>query len=266
MDFAGEDVRCERMGSVGVVTIDRPTRMNAFRAQTIDELIDAFYACWKDREVRAVVLTGAGNRAFCVGGDVKTRAELGNYGPSKMGFIQADLFHRLIRDIPKPVIAAVNGYAIGGGHVFHVLCDMTIASTNAVFGQAGPKVGSFDAGFGTGFLARQIGEKRAREFWFLCRQYSAQQALEMGLVNAVVEPEQLLAEAVSWGEEVAVLSPTAIKMLKYSFNVDTEMMAGLANFATGANEMFFETAESAEGARAFAEKRRPDFSKAAEHA
>jgi dihydroxynaphthoic acid synthetase len=257
--FEAEDVLYEKIGSAAVVTINRPDRMNSFRARTFDELVDAFYLAWGDDSVRAVILTGSGTRAFCVGGDVKTRNELGNYGPSRLGFIQADLFHRQIREIPKPVIAAVNGFAIGGGHVFHVLCDMSIASSTARFGQAGPRVGSFDAGFGTAYLARLVGEKRAREIWFMCRQYSAQDALAMGLVNAVVEPEQLMTEALSWAEEIALMSPTAIKMVKYSFNIDTERMAGVANFATGANEMFTASAEAAEGALAFVEKRPPNF-------
>src|SRR3984885_1720135 len=176
------------------ITIDRPDRMNAFRARTVDELIHLFTRAWASSEVGVICLTGAGERAFCAGGDQKQRAETGDYGPSESGLFEIERLHRLIREVPKPVIAAVNGYAIGGGHVLHVLCDVTIAADTAVFGQNGPRVGSFDAGFGTGFLARVVGEKRAREIWFLCRRYSAEQAAEWGLVNKVVPADQLKAE------------------------------------------------------------------------
>ena len=174
------DVRYEVEDGLAWIVIDRPDRFNSFRARTIDELIAAFKAAWVDSEVGVVALTGAGDRAFCAGGDQKQRAETGDYGPSETGLFEVEQLHRLIRDIPKPVIAAVNGYAIGGGHVLHVLCDITIASSNAVFGQSGPRVGSFDAGFGTAYLARLIGEKRAREVWMFCRQYDAKKAMDWG--------------------------------------------------------------------------------------
>src|SRR5438128_26928 len=180
------DIKFEIDDTVAVVTIDRPARLNAFRGQTIDELIDAFASAWTNRRIRSVILTGAGDKAFCVGGDQKQRKETGDYGPTRSGLFEIGRLHRMIREIPKPVIAAVNGLAIGGGHVLHVVCDVSIAAEHARFGQAGPRVGSFDAGFGTGYLARVVGEKRAREIWFLCRQYDAQEAERWGLVNRVV--------------------------------------------------------------------------------
>src|SRR6202158_5171263 len=189
MDY--EDLLYEVGGPVAIVTVNRPTRLNAFRARTIEELIHAFKRAWADDRVRAIVLTGSGDRAFCVGGDVKQRNETGDYGPSSNGLFEVTYFHRLIRDVPKPVIAAVNGLAIGGGHVLHVICDLSIAADHARFGQNGPRVGSFDAGFGTGVLARIVGEKRAREIWYLCRQYDAATAERWGLVNRVVPKEEL---------------------------------------------------------------------------
>jgi dihydroxynaphthoic acid synthetase len=256
-----EDVRYQVDGPAAIVTINRPHRYNAFRGQTIEELIAAFRLAWADTSVRAVILTGAGDKAFCSGGDVKQRAETGDYGPTTSGLFEIDAFHKLIRDIPKPVIAAVNGVAIGGGHVFHVLCDLSIASDTARFGQVGPRVGSFDAGFGTTYLARVIGEKRAREMWFLCRQYDAATAERWGLVNAVVPAARLLEEAKSWVAEMAAMSPTALRFLKHSFNTDTEHQAGLANMATAGLDLFVATAEGREGAAAFAEKRAPDFAR-----
>src|SRR5690606_16952573 len=193
------------------------------------------------------------------GGDVKQRAETGDYGPSESGMFEIGYLHRLIRDIPKPVIAAVNGLAIGGGHVLHVLCDVTIASETARFGQAGPRVGSFDAGFGTAYLARVVGEKKAREIWYWCRQYDAQEALQMGLVNKVVPPEQLLDEAKAWAAEIAAMSPTAIRFVKQSFNADTDHHAGLSNLSMSALDLYSVSPEGMEGANAFAEKRPPEF-------
>ena len=254
-----EDILYEIDGPVAVVTINRPDRYNAFRGRTVDELIHAFRASWADKAVRSVVFTGAGTKAFCSGGDVKQRAETGDYGPTESGMFEVDYFHKLIRDIPKPVIAAVNGMAIGGGHVFHVLCDVSIASETARFGQAGPRVGSFDAGFGTTYLARVVGEKRAREIWYFCRQYDAETAERWGLVNKVVPPDRLMDEAMAWGNEIAAMSPTAIKFLKYSFNTDTAHQAGLADMASSGLDLFVRTPEGAEGAAAFAEKRPPDF-------
>lgn len=246
-------------GTTAIVTINRPERYNAFRAATVEELIAAFRRAWADRGVRCIILTGAGDKAFCSGGDVKQRAETGDYGPTRSGLFEVDYFHRLIRDVPKPVIAAVNGVAVGGGHVFQVLCDVSIAAEHARFGQAGPRVGSFDAGFGATYLARVIGEKRAREMWYFCRQYTAEQAERWGLVNKVVPGDQLMAEARAWAQEVAAMSPTAIKFLKYAFNTDTEHQAGLANMATAGLDLFVRTPEGMEGAAAFAERRPPDF-------
>ena len=254
-----EDITYVVEDSAAIITINRPGRYNAFRARTVEEMIKAFRLAWVDGQVRAVILTGAGDKAFCAGGDVKQRAETGDYGPSESGMFEIGNLHRVIRDIPKPVIAAVNGIAVGGGHVLHVLCDVSIASDTARFGQAGPKVGSFDAGFGSAYLARVVGEKKAREMWFWCRMYDAGEAKEMGLVNKVVPPEQLMAEARAWAREVAAESPTAIRFLKQSFNADTDHQAGLSNLAMSALDLFTASPEGAEGAAAFAEKRRPDF-------
>lgn len=209
-----EDIRYDVDGPAAIVTINRPERYNAFRGKTVEELIAAFRAAWADKRVRAVILTGAGEKAFCTGGDVKQRAETGDYGPTESGMFEIGYLHKLIRDIPKPVIAAVNGVAVGGGHVLHVLCDLSIASETARFGQAGPRVGSFDAGFGSAFLARVVGEKRAREIWYLCRQHDAATAERWGLVNKVVPADQLLKEAKEWAAEIAQKSPTAIRFLK----------------------------------------------------
>ncbi len=254
-----EDIRYQVDHTTAIVTINRPQRYNAFRGRTVDELIDAFRTSWGDKKVRCIILTGAGDKAFCTGGDVKQRAETGDYGPTKSGMLEVDYFHKLIRDVPKPVIAAVNGLAIGGGHVFHVLCDISIAAEHAMFGQAGPRVGSFDAGFGATYLARVVGEKRAREIWFFCRQYTAQQAESWGLVNRVVPGRDLMTEAKAWADEVAQMSPTAIRFLKHAFNTDTEHQAGLAKMATAGLDLFVRSAEGKEGAAAFAEKRKPDF-------
>lgn len=256
---AFEDITYAVDGPAAVVTINRPRRYNAFRAQTVDELISAFQAAWSDQRVRCVILTGAGDKAFCSGGDVKQRAETGDYGPSEYDRFRIGDLHKLIRDIPKPVIAAVNGIAIGGGHVLHVLCDVTIAADTARFGQSGPRVGSFDAGFGTAYLARIVGEKKAREIWFWCRQYSAAEAQQMGLVNAVVPAGELMDTAMAWAREVAEKSPTALRFLKQSFNADTDSQAGLSNLAMSALDLFTASPEGLEGAAAFAEKRQPEF-------
>lgn len=254
------DVRYEVDRGLAWITIDRPDRYNAFRARTVDELIAAFKAAWADSTVGVVALTGAGQKAFCAGGDQKQRQETGDYGPSETGLFEVEALHRLIRDIPKPVIAAVNGYAIGGGHVLHVICDITIATTNAVFGQTGPRVGSFDAGFGTAYMARVIGEKRAREIWMFCRRYDARRALEWGLVNEVVEPDELAATVRQWADEALALSPTALRVLKHSFNADSESIAGLAAMAFAHLDQFVESDEAHEGLEAFNERRPPDFS------
>ncbi|MFD5807428.1 enoyl-CoA hydratase-related protein [Rhodococcus aetherivorans] len=256
-----EDITYEIDGPAAIITIDRPHRYNAFRGKTVEELIKAFRAAWADSRVSAIILTGAGEKAFCTGGDVKQRAETGDYGPTESGMFEIGYLHKLIRDIPKPVIAAVNGVAVGGGHVLHVLCDLTIAAENAKFGQAGPKVGSFDAGFGSAFLARVVGEKRAREIWYLCRQYDAATAERWGLVNWVVPQDKLLDEAKAIAAEIAEKSPTAIKFLKQSFNADTDHQAGLSNLAMSALDLFGKSDEGLEGANAFAEKRPADFAK-----
>ena len=255
------DVRYEVDRGLAWITIDRQERLNAFRARTVDELIRCLKRAWADPEVGVICLTGAGDRAFCTGGDQKQRADTGDYGPSETGLFEVEYMHRLIREVPKPVIAAVNGYAIGGGHVLHVLCDLTIAADNARFGQSGPRVGSFDAGFGTGFLARAVGEKRAREIWFLCRQYDAETAERWGLVNRVVPLAELRDEVRRWADEILALSPTALRFLKQSFNADTEHLAGVAHVAFSGLGAFVGSEEAQEGVRAFAEKRAPDFSR-----
>jgi 2-ketocyclohexanecarboxyl-CoA hydrolase len=253
------DVRYEVEEGLAWITIDREERMNAFRARTVEELIQCFKRAWASPDAGVVCLTGAGDRAFCTGGDQKQRAETGDYGPSESGLFEVEYLHRVIREIPKPVIAAVNGYAIGGGHVLHLLCDLTIASENARFGQTGPRVGSFDAGFGTAYMARVVGEKRAREIWFLCRQYDAATAERWGLVNKVVPGPQLRAEVRSWADEALALSPTALRFLKQSFNADTEHIAGLGQLAFSGLGLFVDSEEAQEGMRAFSEKRDPDF-------
>jgi 2-ketocyclohexanecarboxyl-CoA hydrolase len=255
------DVHYEVDDGLAWITIDRPERMNAFRARTVDELIRCLKRAWSSPEVGVICLTGAGERAFCTGGDQKQRAESGDYGPSESGLFEVEYLHRLIRELPKPVMAAVNGYAIGGGHVLHVLCDLTIAADTAVFGQTGPRVGSFDAGFGTAYLARVIGEKRAREIWLLCRRYDAETAERWGLVNRVVPAAELRAEVRRWADEMLALSPTALRFVKQSFNTDTEHLAGVAQLAFSGLGMFVDSDEAQEGVRAFSEKREPDFSR-----
>jgi 2-ketocyclohexanecarboxyl-CoA hydrolase len=255
------DVLYEVDDGLATITINRPERMNAFRARTVDELIHCFKRAWASNEVGVVCLTGAGERAFCTGGDQKQRAETGDYGPSESGLFEVEYLHRLIREVPKPVIAAVNGYAIGGGHVLHLLCDLTIAVDGAVFGQTGPRVGSFDAGFGTAYMARVVGEKRAREIWFLCRRYDAATAERWGLVNRVVPADALGAEVRSWADEILKLSPTALRFLKQSFNADTEHHAGIGQLAFTGLGLFVRSEEAEEGVRAFAEKREPDFAR-----
>jgi 2-ketocyclohexanecarboxyl-CoA hydrolase len=253
------DIRYEVEDGLAWITIDRPERMNAFRARTIDELIACMKRAWSSPEVGVVALTGAGERAFCTGGDQKQRAETGDYGPSESGLFEVETLHRLVREIPKPVIAAVNGYAIGGGHVLHVLCDLTIAADSARFGQTGPRVGSFDAGFGTAYLARVVGEKRAREIWLLCRQYDAATAERWGLVNRVVPLGELRAEVRRWADEILALSPTALRFVKQSFNTDTEHLAGIGQLAFSGLGLFVESDEAREGVAAFTEKREPEF-------
>jgi 2-ketocyclohexanecarboxyl-CoA hydrolase len=255
------DVRYEVEEGLCWITIDRPERHNSFTARTVDELIACFKRAWANADVGVVALTGAGEKAFCTGGDQKQRAQSGDYGPSRSGLFEIEALHRAIRDIPKPVIAAVNGLAIGGGHVLHLICDLSIAAEHARFGQAGPRVGSFDAGFGTGYLARVVGEKRAREIWFLCRQYDAREAERWGLVNRVVHADELRGEVRRYAEEMLALSPTALRFLKQSFNQESEHLAGQAALAFSGLHEFASSEEAAEGLRAFEQKRRPDFAR-----
>jgi dihydroxynaphthoic acid synthetase len=232
---------------------------NAFRTRTVRELTEAFQDAAFDPTVGVAVLTGAGDKAFCSGGDQKERGQ-GGYAAEERP-MDVDALHNAIRRIPKPVIAMVNGFAIGGGHVLHVLCDLSIAADTAVFGQTGPRVGSVDAGHGTGFLARVVGEKRAREIWYMCRQYSAQEALAMGLVNKVVASKDLRAEVEAWCRELLEKSPTALALAKQSFNIDSEPRAGVAQFAGTALGLYYQTPEAMEGRNAFVEKRPVDFRK-----
>lgn len=254
-----EDILFDVRNNAAWITINRAGKYNAFRGKTCDELIHAFNRAGWDKSIGAVVLTGSGDKAFCTGGDQS--AHDGGYdGRGTIGLPVEEL-QSIIRDIPKPVIARVNGFAIGGGNVLVTCCDLAIASDKAIFGQVGPKVGSVDPGFGTAYLARTVGEKKAREIWFLCRRYSAQQALEMGLVNAVVPHASLDDEVEKWCAEILALSPTAIAIAKRSFNMDSESIRGISSFGMQALSLFYETDESREGVNAFLEKRPPKFRK-----
>jgi naphthoate synthase len=255
------DVRYEVERGLAWISIDRPKVFNAFRGRTVDELIRCFKAAWADRGVGVVALTGTGDRAFCAGGDQKQRQQTGDYGPTETGLFEIEYLHRLIRELPKPVIAAVNGVAIGGGQVLHVVCDLTIAAENARFGQAGPRVGSFDAGFGSAYLARIIGDKRAREVWYLCHQYDATTMERWGLVNKVVPLAELRDEVRRWADEMLAKSPTALRVLKHSFNADSESIAGIGTLAFDSLDLFVESPEAQEGLEAFNSKREPDFSR-----
>ncbi len=257
MDY--QDILYTEAGGVATITINRPKVYNAFSARTCEEMIDAFQRAGWNREVGVVVLTGAGDKAFCTGGDQSSHD--GGYGGRGTIGLPVEEMQSIIRDIPKPVVARVNGYAIGGGNVLVTLCDLAIAAETAQFGQVGPKVGSVDPGFGTALLARVVGEKKAREIWYLCRRYTAKEALDMGLVNAVVPPDQLDAEVAKWCGEILAMSPTAIALAKRSFNVDTEMIRGISSFAMQALKLYYDTDESREGGNAFREKRKPDFRK-----
>jgi naphthoate synthase len=256
-----DDILYETFEGIAKITINRPQVRNAFRPKTVTEMIDAFCCARDDESIGVIILTGAGTEAFCSGGDQKVRGHGGYVGEDKIPRLNVLDLQRLIRVIPKPVIAMVAGYAIGGGHVLHVICDLTIAAENARFGQTGPKVGSFDAGYGSGYLARIVGHKKAREIWYLCRQYDAQQALEMGLVNTVVPVDQLERETIQWCKEILEKSPTAIRFLKAAMNADTDGLAGLQQLAGDATLLYYTTEEAKEGRDAFKEKRRPDFSK-----
>lgn len=255
MDY--QDIRYDIRGAAAWITIDRQDKYNAFRGQTCEELIHAINKAGWDKSVAAIVLTGAGDKAFCTGGDQS--AHDGGYdGRGTIGLPVEEL-QSTIRDVPKPVIARVNGFAIGGGNVLVTVCDLAIASEQAVFGQVGPKVGSVDPGFGTALLSRVVGEKKAREIWMLCRRYPAKEALEMGLINCMVPHDQLDAEVEKWCAEIEALSPTAIAIAKKSFNMDSESIRGISALGMQALSLFYETAESKEGVNAFLEKRKPEF-------
>jgi naphthoate synthase len=256
-----EDVIYETAEGIAKITINRPEVRNAFRPLTVTELQHAFRRAHDDNLVGVIILTGAGDKAFCSGGDQKIRGEGGYVGDDGVPRLNVLELQRQIRLLPKPVVAMVAGYAIGGGHVLHVVCDLTIAADNAMFGQTGPKVGSFDAGYGATMLARIVGHKKAREIWYLCRQYNAQQALDMGLVNTVVPLERLEEETVAWCREMLAMSPTALRFLKASFNADTDGLAGIQQLAGDATLLYYLTEEAKEGKNAFLEKRKPDFSK-----
>ncbi len=260
-----EDIRYEKADGIAKVTIARPEMRNAFRPQTIVEMQHAFSLARDDPEVGVVILTGEGPDAFCSGGDQRVRGDAGYVDQEGIARLNVLDLQRQIRTLPKPVIAMVAGYAIGGGHVLHLVCDLTIAADNARFGQTGPKVGSFDGGYGAGHLARIVGQKKAREIWFLCRQYDARQALEMGLVNTVVPLERLEEETVAWGREILRMSPLALRCLKAALNADEDGQAGIQELAGNATLLFYMTEEAKEGKRAFLEKRPPEFSKFKRH-
>ena len=251
---------------IAKITINRPEVRNAFRPLTVKEMLQALDDAREDSEIGVIILTGAGDEAFCSGGDQRVRGDAG-YQDSGTGHLRLNVldFQRQVRTCPKPVVAMVAGYAIGGGHVLHVICDLSIAADNAIFGQSGPKVGSFDGGYGSSYLARIVGQKKAREIWFLCRQYNAKQALEMGLVNTVVPLEQLEEETLQWCHEMLRMSPVALRCLKASLNADCDGQAGLQELAGNATMLFYMSEEGQEGRNAYLEKRSPDFSRFTRH-
>lgn len=255
-----EDIVYHKAEGIARISINRPELHNAFRPKTVVELIDAFTDAREDQSIGVILFTGEGGRAFCSGGDQRVRGHGGYVGDDNTPRLHVTDLHKLIRTIPKPVVALVAGWAIGGGHVLHVICDLTIAAENARFGQTGPRVGSFDGGFGAIHLSRIVGEKKAREIWYLCRQYDAHQALEMGLVNAIVPLDQLEEEGVRWAKEMLRHSPIALRMLKSSFNAALDGMTGLTDLAHNANMLFYMTDEAKEGRDAFLEKREPRYS------
>ena len=260
-----EDIKYEKgidsANGINKITINRPSVRNAFRPQTVFELKEAFSLAREDQECGVIILTGEGEKAFCSGGDQKIRGDAGYIGKDGIPRLNILDVQKQIRYMPKPIIAMVAGYAVGGGHVLHMLCDLTIASENAKFGQTGPKVGSFDGGWGASYMARIIGQKRAREIWYLCKFYDAQKALDWGLVNAVVPYENLESETVKWSQKILERSPLSIRMLKGAMNADCDGQAGLQQFAGDATMLFYMTEEAQEGRDAFKEKRKPDFKK-----
>ena len=259
-----EDIIYQKWDGIAKITINRPHKRNAFRPKTVFEMYDAFCDAREDSAIGVILLTGAGPHtdgkyAFCSGGDQSIRGKAGYIDDAGVPRLNVLDLQKLIRSIPKVTIALVAGYAIGGGHVLHLICDLTIAADNAIFGQTGPKVGSFDGGFGASYLARIVGQKKAREIWFLCRQYNAQQALDMGLVNHIVPVAELETEGIQWAKEILQKSPIAIRCLKSAFNADCDGQAGLQELAGNATLLYYMTEEGAEGKQAFLEKRKPDF-------
>jgi naphthoate synthase len=256
-----EEILFDSFEGIARITINRPRYRNAFTPDTTREMCDAMTLCREDPGISVVILTGAGDKAFCSGGDQNVKGFAGYIGKDGVPRLNILDLQKQIRSLPKPVIAMVNGYAIGGGHVLHVVCDLTIASENAIFGQTGPRVGSFDAGFGSSYLARVVGQKKAREIWFLCEQYSAREALEMGLVNKVVPYELLEEETVAWCRKIMQHSPLALRMIKAGLNAELDGQAGIQELAGNATMLYYMTEEAQEGKKAFLEKRAPDFKK-----
>ena len=258
-----EDIRYEKTedGAIAKITINRPEVRNAFRPLTVNELLQAFELAHQDEQVGVIILTGEGEKAFCSGGDQKVRGHAGYLGDDGVPRLNVLDLQKKIRSLPKPVVAMVAGYAIGGGHVLHIVCDLTISADNAQYGQTGPKVGSFDGGLGSSYLARIVGQKKAREIWYLCRQYDAQQALEMGLVNTVVPLDDLENETVKWCREMLAHSPLALRCLKSAMNADCDGQMGLLDLAGNATLLYYMSEEAKEGKQAFIEKRKPDFGK-----
>ena len=254
------DILFTKSDGIGRISINRPEVHNAFRPQTVDELIEAFGIARNDHEIGVILFTGEGGKAFCSGGDQRVRGHGGYVGDDEVARINVTELHRIIRSIPIPVIALVPGWAIGGGHVLHIICDLTLASTNARFGQTGPRVGSFDGGFGAGQLARLVGQKKAREIWYLCRQYNAEEALEMGLINKIVPHDELENEGIQWAKEILSQSPVAIRLMKSSFNAELDGLAGITELAHNATMLFYMSDEGKEGRDAFLEKRDPRYS------
>jgi len=261
-----QDIIYEKMDGIAKITINRPEKRNAFRPETVFEMYDAFSDAREDQSIGVILFTGYGpaedgKYAFCSGGDQSIRGDMGYVGKDGVPRLNVLDLQKLIRSIPKVVIALVAGYAIGGGHVLHVICDLTIAADNAFFGQTGPKVGSFDGGFGSSYLARMVGQKKAREIWYLCRQYNAQEALDMGLVNKVVPVDKLEEEGVQWAGEILQHSPMAIRVLKSAFNAELDGQTGLQELAGNATLLYYMSEEAQEGKKAYNEKRKPDFKK-----